>query len=427
MEELSTFVKNSPTPYHVVSNAIAMLHESGFSPLTLEQDWSSLSAGAYYVKPGDGNLFAFVLPKHRKWNGFRVLGAHTDSPNLRLKPNPAYEYGGYAQLGVEIYGSPLLNSWLDRDLSLAGRVLYKEQDRLVTRLVHFEKPLLRIPQLAIHLDREVNEKGLVLDKQEHLNPIMGLLTKDIPSLKELCATHLGLGKSDVVRTELMLYDTQPPVLLGAYDEFFVSSRLDNQLSCHAALRALLHAYEKPSPSWIPMVALFDHEEVGSQSAYGAEAPTLPSLLERIVMSQRGSREAYHQALAQSLCVSADAGHALHPNYSKRHDPHHRPVLNGGPLIKTNAQQRYATSGLTAAWMQTLAHQHHIPVQFYVNRSDLPCGSTIGPITSTLLGIPTVDVGHPLLSMHSIREMAGTLDHHLMIELFTAALSSPLHV
>lgn len=427
LHELSSFLEHSPTPYHVVANAIALLRQGGFAPLSLDQDWSVLAPGGYYIKPGDGNLFAFVLPKSHTWRGFRLIGAHTDSPNLRVKPNPAYECGGYAQLGVEVYGSPLLNSWLDRDLSLAGRVLCKERDHVVSRLVHFEKPLLRVPQLAIHLDREVNEKGLVLDRQEHLNPILGQLTKDIPSLQELCATKLGISKSEVVRTELMLYDTQSPSLLGMHDEFLVSARLDNQLACHAALRALLQISEKPSPDWIPVVVLFDHEEVGSQTAYGAESATLPQALERIVMGQRGSREAYYQTLAHSLFVSVDAGHALHPNYAKRYEPLHRTVLNGGPLVKSNAQQRYATSGSTAAWVEVIAQRHQIPVQYYVHRSDLPCGSTIGPITSTLLGVPTVDIGHPLVSMHSLREMAGTTDHYFMIELLTATLLSPLHL
>ncbi len=335
------------------------------------------------------------------------------------------------QLGVEVYGGALLNSWLDRDLSLAGRVIVRNGGKLETRLVKLDQPLARVAQLAIHLDRDVNEKGLVLNKQEHLAPILGLAraedAKDGANAKgavnALCAAKLGIAADAIASTEMMLYDLTPPTVGGLHGELLFSARLDNLAMCHAAIASLVRAAPSADArDLVPLIVLFDHEEIGSASAYGAESPILPSIIERVVLGTGGTRDAVHRAIAGSLCVSADMAHAVHPNYVERHEARHRVVLNGGPVIKVNTQQRYATCARTAALFAELCKQEDVPVQYYTHRTDLPCGSTIGPITATLLGIRTVDVGNPMLSMHSARELTGTQDPERMTRALSAFLA-----
>jgi aspartyl aminopeptidase len=436
LTDLLAFLGDSPTPFHAVASAVARLDKAGFRTIAETDDWSSLAPGGYAFVHGGSSVLAFVIPKKKRIQGFRIVGAHTDSPNLRLKPKPEYTKEGYAQLGVEVYGGVLLNSWLDRDLSLAGRVFVAPDDGtkagkgkpkprrgVEARLVRFDRPLLRVAQLAIHLDRDVNDKGLVLNKQEHLAPIFGLASEDAKSLTALVAEEAGVAAERIVGTELMLYDVIRPTLGGRSQEMVFSARLDNLAMSHAAIRALLDA-APGAEDLVPVAALFDHEEVGSESAYGAHSAFLPRALERIVLGRGGSREDYHRALAGSLCASADMAHAVHPNYEARHEARHKPVLNGGPVIKINAQQRYATSGGTAALFRDLCKQADVPVQHYVNRTDLPCGSTIGPIASTLLGIRTVDIGNAMLSMHSARELAGAKDPAMMTRVLTAFYGCP---
>jgi len=414
LSDLLLFLRDSPTPYHAVASASTRLEAAGFSALYERDSWESISPGKYFVAHGESALLAFVVPAAAKLEGFRIVGAHTDSPNLRLKPKPEYTKEGYAQLGVEVYGGALINSWLDRDLSLAGRVLLRDgSGKTSSRLIRFEKALLRIPQLAIHLDRDVVEKGLHLNKQEHLAPVIGLAGEG-DDLTAMCMHQLGVSREEIAQLDLMLFDIVPPAIAGKNREFLFSARLDNLGMSHAAIHALIDAApgSKDLPV-VPMAALFDHEEVGSESFTGASSAFLPRILERIATGTGKSRDEFHRALAGSICVSADMAHAVHPNYSERHEARHRPVLNGGPVIKVNAQQRYATSAVTRTLFEELCKKADVPVQHYAHRTDLPCGTTIGPITSTLLGIPTVDVGNPMLSMHSIREMAGTKDPELM--------------
>ena len=377
---------------------------------------------------GGSSLFAFVIPDGKKIAGFRIVGAHTDSPNLRLKPNAEYKKEGYAQLGVEVYGGVLLNSWLDRDCSLAGRAFVRDDKtgKIQQQLVRFTKPMCRVTQLAIHLDRDVND-GLKLNRQEHLAPIFGLARDGAPDVAALVANELGIAKEAISGQDLMLYDVVPPTLGGRDDELIFSARLDNLGMSHAGVQALIDAAPAAAAGeLVPVVVLFDHEEIGSESAYGAHSGFLPRALERIVAGRAvgGSREAYHRALAGSLCVSADMAHAVHPNYASKHDERHRPALNGGPVIKINAQQRYATSAATAAMFRDLCKQLEVPFQHYSHRTDLPCGSTIGPIASTLLGIRTVDVGNPMLSMHSIRELCGAKDPALMTRVLGGFYNHP---
>jgi aspartyl aminopeptidase len=403
--DLLNFLGASPTPFHAVDEGQRRLAAAGFRRLDEADRWDRLPAGAYYTTSSGTNLIAFALPAPEQRTRFRLVGAHTDSPNLRLKPSPEYTAEGYAQLGVEVYGGVLLNSWLDRDLGLAGRVLVRgDRGAIESHLVRIDRPLLRVPQLAIHLDREVNDKGLVLNRQEHLAPVLGL-AGGAGSLAKLVADATGVAADRVVGHELMLYDLTPPALGGQAGEFIFSARLDNLAMCHAAISAIAPMGRRGAEAAIAVIALFDHEEVGSASAAGASGAVLPRVLERLV----ADREAFHQACARSTCVSADMSHAVHPNYASRHEPRHKPQINGGPVIKTNTQQRYATTAATAAMFAELCREEDVAVQHYAHRTDLPCGSTIGPITSTLLGIATVDVGNPMLSMHSAREMAGSRD------------------
>ena len=419
LQDLLAFLESSPTPFHAVASAQGRLGDNGFTAVAETDSWSDLGPGRYALAHGGSSLFAFVIPEARRVTGFRIVGAHTDSPNLRLKPNAEYKKEGYAQLGVEVYGGVLLNSWLDRDLSLAGRVFVRGAHGVETKLVRFTDPMLRVAQLAIHLDRDVND-GLKLNRQEHLAPILGLADAEAKDLATLVAEALSIGSDTIAGLELMAYDVVPPTTGGRSKEFIFSARLDNQAMCHAGVASLLAVSSKAlAGDLVPVVCLFDHEEVGSESAYGAHSAVLPRLLERIALARGGSREDFHRMLAGSICVSADMAHAVHPNYEGRHDARHKPVLNGGPVIKINAQQRYATSGPTAVMFRELCKQADVPFQHYAHRTDLPCGSTIGPIASTLLGIRTVDVGNPMLSMHSIRELAGTKDPTFMTRVLEA--------
>lgn len=417
IRDLLDFLRDSPTPFHAVDQARRRLEAAGFCPLAETDSWDALPGGRYYVVTAETNLIGFVLPAERAHRtSFQIVGAHTDSPNLRLKPNAEYTAEGYSQLGVEVYGGVLLSSWLDRDLGIAGRVVISDGNGIATRLVTIAKPLLRVPQLAIHLDREVNDKGLVLNRQEHLAPIYGLASSPgARGMLGLVADAVGVAPERIVSSDLMLYDLVAPTLGGANDELIFSARLDNLAMSHAATTALARV---TAPTAISVIALFDHEEVGSETVAGAGSAVLPRILERLV----GDRAAFLAACARSTCISADMAHAVHPNYAGRHEPRHKPQLNGGPVIKTNAQQRYATTASTAALFSELCRAEGVPVQQYVVRTDLPCGSTIGPITSTLLGIPTVDVGSPMLSMHSIREMAGSRDPELMTRVLARYLA-----
>ncbi len=423
--DLLSFVESSPTPYHAVQSARTRLGAAGFTLLDEREDWNELAAGRYVIDHGDGVLLALVVPQGPV-RAFRIVGAHTDSPNLRLKAKAGYVKEGYQQLGVEVYGGALLNSWLDRDLALAGRVFARRNGVVLPWLVTLDDLRVRVPQLAIHLDRDVNEKGLVLNKQEHLAPVVGLASRGALDLEARAAEKLAIPQKDIVAAEWMLFDTLAPALGGAHQELIFSARLDNLAMSHAAIVALGRAAKdvESSDGVVAVAALFDHEEVGSASTYGAESAMLPRVLERLSRRKGRSFDEHARALARSVCLSADMAHAVHPNYDSRHEPRHKPVLNGGPVLKRNAQQRYATSARTGAFFLDLCASLEVPVQEYVNRTDMPCGSTIGPITSTLLGVPTADIGNAMLSMHSAREMAGADDPETMTRVLTAFYPMP---
>lgn len=400
--DLGEFVTASPSSFHAVAEAVRRLTESGFSPLIETEAWS-LNAGKYYVQR-DGAVIAFVIPQGATAaTGFRILGSHTDSPTFKLKPKPTTSSFGWLQAGVEVYGGPLLNSWLDRELVLAGRIVTHDGTEVLTRTA----PLLRFPQLAIHLDRGVNE-GLKLDPQRHMNPIWGTGRADEQDLLAVLAEAAGIDPLTIGGYDVVACDAQAPALFGATSEFLASARLDNLSSVHASLVALQSVADE-SLSQIPMLAAFDHEEIGSASRSGAAGPFLEEVVRRIGFSLGGSTEDSYRAIADSICLSSDAGHAIHPNYPERHDPANQPLAGKGPLLKINANQRYSTDAVSAAaWTQWCA-QADAPYQEFVSNNAMPCGSTIGPITATRLGIRTLDVGVPLLSMHSAREMAHVED------------------
>lgn len=416
LSELCRYIDASPSPYHAVSEAAARLEARGFSALAASERWEALAPGGYFTITGDSALIAFVVPVKPGARGFRIVGAHSDSPNLRLKPNPEYTTESLSQWGVEVYGGALLNSWLDRDLGLSGRVLVRGKGKSQTpetKLFRIDAPVARVPQLAIHLDRDISERGLKLNRQTHMPPVVGIAGRGTTTLHALVAKSARVAAAHIVGIDAMLHDLTPATAGGIDGEFLFAARLDNLAMCHAAITALPDPKKAP-PGVVPVAVLFDHEEVGSQSMGGAGSALLPRVLERIVLGMGGDSDDVHRVIAGSLCVSADMAHAVHPNYADRHDPRHRPRINGGPVIKINAQQRYATSVPMRVLFESLAEAARVPVQLYAHRTDLPCGSTIGPITATKLGIPTVDVGNAMLSMHSAREMGGTRDPELMV-------------
>jgi len=403
VNDLGEYVAASPSSFHAARAAADRLSAAGFTEVTEDQDWPAVPGR--YVVVRDGAFIAWIVPEGAEpGTGFNIFGTHTDSPTFKLKPSPTTGKFGWLQAGVEVYGGPLLNSWLDRELELAGRLVTLDG---VEHLVA-TGPLLRFPQLAIHLDRAVNE-GLKLDKQQHMNPVWGLGDPSTADLLGLLAAKAGVDREEIGGYDVVAADTQPARVFGADGEFFASGRLDNLSSVHAGLRALEAAAESKTGGAIAVLAAFDHEEVGSGSRSGAAGPFLEDVLARISAGLGADAMQAQRAFAASFCISADAGHAVHPNYAERHDPANRPVLNGGPLLKINANQRYTTDAPGAAYWAGLCRRAGVPYQEFVSNNSIPCGSTIGPLTATRLGIRTIDVGIPLLSMHSAREMAGVND------------------
>ena len=421
--DLLDYVHASPSPRHCVEETARRLEDAGFAALSEKEAWSLNHGDARYLIRG-GTILAFRVGSAPAVEaGFRLIGAHTDSPNLRIKPVPDVRANGYQQLGVETYGGLLDYTWLDRDLGMAGGVVVTEGGTLVTRLVRIDRPILRIPSLAIHLNRGVRESGLKLNAQKHLQPILGLSAEgsdEVGALKALLAGELGVDEEQIVSWDLSLMDVNKPSVGGVNGEFIFCPRMDNQAMCHAALIALLES--APSPA-TQVICLYDHEEVGSSSSAGAAGNSVESLMRRICETEGPGAVAggLPRAVAHSYQISADMAHAVHPNYADKHEPKHMPHLNAGPVIKVNTQQRYATDAETAGLFESLCRDADVPFQTFVNRTDLRCGSTIGPISAARLGVATVDVGNPMLSMHAIREMGGAEDPPHMIKVMTRFL------
>lgn len=417
--DMMRFIDSSPSPYHAVANTAAALDAAGFTALNNQDAWGS-APSLGYVTSG-GSLIAW----HQAANDnpaapFTLLSAHTDSPNLRIKANPDIERAGWQQLGVEVYGGALTNSWLDRDLGLSGRVVIRESSGTRTELFKVQRPLLRVAQLAIHLDREYVAKGINLDKQAHLVPVWALGEDEPNAFRRFIAEELGCDEIDIMSWDIMTHDLTPSSLLGRDQAMLAAPRLDNLCSSFCGLEALLASKDEDLAATSVLV-LFDHEEIGSTSSTGADAQLLGNLLERLVISRGGSREDLLRAGANSYCVSADMAHAAHPNYLEKHDPEHHVHLNGGPVVKLNANVRYATDAESSARFALACERAGVEVQQYVHRTNLACGSTVGPITAARLGISVVDVGLAQLSMHSARELCGALDPPKMIAAMTEVL------
>ncbi len=411
---LLQFIGASPTPYHACAALMAQLTAQGFQALTEETPWQLQPGGRYFVCRNGASLIAFTVPANGSLDaGIHLVGAHTDSPCLRVKPQPELRRQHYFQLGVEVYGGALLNPWFDRDLSLAGRVDFMtEKGDLAWGLIDLRRAIAVIPSLAIHLDRDANQSHSI-NAQIHLPPILAATDVRDSGFEDMVLGWLhDVGFSEAAKVlgfELSLYDTQPPAVVGLNGEFIASARLDNLLSCYIGAQALREAGDERSH----VLVCTDHEEVGSSSASGAGGTFLRSVLERLVAAcspQPGRQaEEFERVIRHSLMISVDNAHGIHPNYSDKHDGNHGPLLNQGPVIKINANQRYASSSHSVARFRALCLQAEVPVQSFVVRSDMGCGSTIGPITATELGVDTVDIGVPTFAMHSIRELAGSED------------------
>ena len=404
-EDLADFVAASPSSYHAAEEVARRVEEAGFVRLDETEAWPTQPGGRFVVVR-DGAAIAWVVPSGASaTTPVHVLGAHTDSPGFKLKPRPTTGSRGWLQAGVEVYGGPLLNSWLDRELRLAGRLALAD-GRVVLAATG---ALLRLPQLAIHLDRGVNNNGLALDKQYETQPVWGLGDPAEADLLAELADAAGVDPGEIRGFDAVVADAARGAVFGKDDAFFASGRLDDLASVHAGVAALLAAADDADR--IAVLAAFDHEELGSGSRSGAAGPILEDVLERIYAGLGADAVDVHRAYAASWCLSSDVGHSVHPNYAGKHDPVVQPVLGSGPILKINANQRYATDAVGAAAWHAWCESAGVVSQEFVSNNDVPCGSTIGPITATRLGIRTVDIGIPILSMHSARELAGVSDLH----------------
>lgn len=419
---LLEFLQQSPTPFHAVASLSARFLAAGYTRLQEGESWSLQKNGKYFVERNGSACIAFKTGnKSLLEHGMRLSGAHTDSPCLKLKPNPAVRRHSYVQLGVEVYGGALLHPWFDRDLSLAGRVNYKNKSgQLCAVLLDMREPLAFIPSLAIHLDREVHE-GRLLNRQTELPPVILQLKEDgVFDFERFLLAQIQKQPGhetavQVLSHELSLYDTQPPALVGLHKQFIASARLDNLLSCYTAAVALIASTD----GYASVLVCNDHEEVGSASASGAQGPFLRAVLERIVAAESADADAFERVIHRSVMLSIDNAHGIHPNYADKHDAQHQPLLNSGPVIKVNANQRYASNSESIAFFKSVCEKAGVSHQSFVMRTDLACGSTIGPLTATELGINTVDIGLATFGMHSIRELAGAEDGPALARAVTA--------
>ncbi|KQJ91766.1 probable aspartyl aminopeptidase [Brachypodium distachyon] len=452
VSDLIDYLNASPTAFHAVVEAKRKLKAAGFTQLSERDEWAGLEPGKkYFFTRNHSTIVAFAIgAKYVAGNGFHIIGAHTDSPCLKLKPVSKITKGGYLEVGVQTYGGGLWYTWFDRDLTIAGRVIVREKKKdtvsYTHKLVRVQEPIMRIPTLAIHLDRTISSEGLKINNQNHLVPVLGTLiknemqklveqnepnessgsknTKHHPLLLQLIAKEANCEADEICDFELQLCDTQPSIVAGAMKEFVFSGRLDNLCMSFCSLQALIDSTSTVDSlnheSGVRMVALFDHEEVGSDSAQGAGSPAMLDALSRITGAfNPSSSKLLEKAIQRSFLVSADMAHALHPNYMDKHEENHQPKLHGGLVIKHNANQRYATNAVTAFIFREIAEKHQLPIQDFVVRNDMGCGSTIGPILASGVGIRTVDIGAPQLSMHSIREMCATDDVKHAYEHFKA--------
>ena len=412
-EDLIGFIHRSPSPYHVVENLTATLTDNGFRRLELTDRWKLTNGGKYFVTRNDSAAVAFVMGSGEiEETGFRLVAAHTDAPCLRLKPSPEIVVeNAYLRLNTEVYGSPILNTWLDRPLSLAGRVSLRGEDHAQpeTRLVHLDDPALIIPNQSLHLNREVNE-GIELNRQTDMSPLVAVVNDEFDKehfLVTRLAAQIAVEPERIVDFDLVLSEAERGALVGAGREFISSTKLDNLAMVHAGLHAMIGMDRATTTN---VLVCFDNEEIGSKTKQGAASPFLRTVLERISIASGKDREDFFRGIYASYLLSADMGHGLHPNAIDKHDPVIRPILNGGPMIKVAANQNFTTDGELVVVYEELCRDAGIPVQRFVSRSDMRGGSTVGPISSAQLDVRSLDVGNPVLAMHSIRELGGVLDH-----------------
>ncbi|MDM8533215.1 M18 family aminopeptidase [Clostridiaceae bacterium HSG29] len=417
--ELIDFIYESPSAFHVVENVKAKLIKNDFKELDLREKWNIEKNGKYFVTKNDSAVISFIIGKGDiEKEGFRIIGAHTDSPTFKIKPSPEMTENGYLKLNTEVYGGPILNTWLDRPLSFAGRVTLKGEDLMhpESKLVDIKKPVLIIPNLAIHMNRDVN-KGVELDKQKDMLPLMGLAGEDFIKedfIVELMAKELKCNKEDIVDFDIYLYEVEKGSIIGINDEFISAGKLDDLAMVHAGIEAIIKAKESKSTK---MMVCFDNEEIGSRTKQGAGSPMLKNIIERIVFKLGGDKEELQRALYSSFLISADMAHAVHPNSGEKHDPVNKPIINKGPVIKMNANQNYTTDSDSNTVYEMICRNLNIPIQKFVNRSTERGGSTIGPISSSQLDIRSIDIGNPMLAMHSVRELGGVIDHFNIFESF----------
>ncbi len=417
--ELISFIEKSPSRFHAVEAAQLVLNGAGFQKLNIKEKWELKSGGKYYVTKNDSSMAVFIVGNKPPSNaGFKIIGSHTDSPAIRIKPNPELNVGeNYLKLNTEVYGGPILYSWFDRPLGLAGRVAIQDEEtgKIISKPVKVDKIKTIIPSIAIHMNREVNS-GFKVDKQKDLLPFISSIeeiTKKF-DLKELLSKQMQVKKDRVLDFELYLYDLAQGQIIGLDNDMISCSQMDDLAMVYASLKALIGA---PVGEATKITMFFDNEEIGSKTMQGADSPLLGSILERISLSMGEGRESYLRALENSFVISSDMAHALHPNAQEKHDPTNKPLINGGPVIKISTNFRYTSDSESAAYFESLCKQANVPVQRFVNHSNERGGSTIAPITAGRLGIPSVDIGNPMLSMHSIKELCGVMDHHYLIKVF----------
>lgn len=418
--ELIDFIHKSPSNYHVVKNVEEILLENGFQSLDLRERWNIQKGRKYFTVKNDSSIVAFVAGDgDLEKDGFKLIGSHTDFPNFKIKPNPEIvTEGNYLKLNTEVYGGPILNTWMDRPLSIAGKVMLKSDDIFhpMSRLVDIKRPILIIPNLSIHMNRKINE-GIALGKQKDMLPLVSLINEEFEKnnfLLKLIAKELNVELEEILDFELSLYEVEKGSIVGLNEEFISCARLDNMAMVHASIDAIINSKSSKSTK---VVVCFDNEEVGSSTKQGADSPMLKTILERISISLGKDKEDFYRALYNSFIISADMAHALHPNSPEKHDPTNKPIINKGPAVKISANQSYTTDSDSQAVYKLLCKRACVPVQTFVNHSDERGGSTIGPINSTHLDIRSIDIGNPILAMHSIRELGGVDDHYYIKKTF----------
>ncbi|WP_040210204.1 M18 family aminopeptidase [Clostridium polynesiense] len=418
--ELLDFIYKSPSAFHAVKTVKDILLSNNYTELKEEEKWNLEPNKSYYVTRNGTALIAFKTGREKpQEKGFKLIGAHTDSPGFRIKPNPEIvSEGTYLKLNTEVYGGPILSTWMDRPLGIAGRVTLKGENPLypVNKLINIARPLVIIPNLAIHMNREVS-KGVELNRQKDTLPLISLINDSLEKnnyLLNILSRELEINSDEIIDFDLFLYEFQKGCFVGENEEFISSSRLDDLSMVHAGIKALINSKDTEGTQ---VMVCFDNEEVGSSTKQGADSQLLANILERIVISFGGGREDFFRALSRSFMISADLAHAVHPNSGDKHDPTNRPVINKGPVIKVSANQKYTTDSDSSAVYELICKNAGIPVQKFVNRSDMAGGSTIGPISSTHLDIRSVDMGTPIFAMHSVRELGGIMDHYYVLKSF----------